>query len=117
MKQKEVTISGKTYPVVFNMKTITGFEEIVNHSFFDDDFTKMASRMAIVLAAIFSADKDADIEAKDMLNAENWEIVKDIIEAYTVVMNIAHEFFKVPESEKQEDKPEEETEKAEDPKN
>ena len=75
MKQKEVTISGKTYPVVFNMKTITGFEEIVNHSFFDDDFTKMASRMAIVLAAIFSADKDADIEAKDMLNAENWEIV------------------------------------------
>lgn len=117
MTQKEVTINGKTYPVVFTMKTITGFEEIVNHSFFDDKFTKMVSRMAIVIAAIFAADEKADITADSMLNADNWQTAQDIIAAYTTVMKMAGEFFKVPETEKKDDKPAEETEETDKPKN
>ena len=100
MKQKEVTINGKTYPIVFTMKTITGFEEIVKHSFFADDFSMMASRMAIVVAAIVAADINADVSADDMLNADKFEAVKEVIGAYTTVMELAGEFFEVPETTK-----------------
>lgn len=96
MKQKEVTINGKTYPVVFTLKTITGFEEIVEHSFFNDDFTKMSSRMAIVVAAITAADINADISAEDMLEADKWKKVKEVIEAYNVIMELSSEFFDIP---------------------
>lgn len=105
MKQKEVKINGKTYPAAFTMKTITGFEEIVNHSFFNDDFAKMTSRMAIVVAAILAADENADISAESMLNAESWAVAKDIIEAYTTVMTLANDFFTIPEVEKTKEKP------------
>jgi hypothetical protein len=112
MKQKEVTINGKTYPAIFTMKTITGFEEIVEHSFFADDFSKMASRIAIVVAAIVAADINADVSADDILNADKVEAVNEVLEAYTTVMEMAGEFFKVPETEKKnEDEKAEKTDK------
>jgi hypothetical protein len=91
------------------MKTITGFEEIVKHSFFADDFSMMASRMAIVVAAIVAADINADVSADDMLNADKFEAVKEVLEAYTTVMEMAGEFFEVPETTKKQN----ENEKAE----
>lgn len=100
MKQKEVTINGKTYPVIFTMKTITGFEEILKHSFFADDFSLMASRIAIVVAAIVAADINADISTEDIMNADKFEAVNEVLEAYTTVMEMAGEFFKVPDTEK-----------------
>lgn len=117
MKQKEVKINGKTYPVVFTMKTITGFEEIVNHSFFNDGFDKMTSRMAIVVAAILAADENAEINAESLLNAESWAVAKDIIEAYTTVMDMANDFFAIPEGAKGNAKADNETEDGEKPKN
>lgn len=117
MKQKEVTINGKTYPVIFTMKTITGFEEIVEHSFFTDDFSKMASRIAIVVAAIVAADINADVSADDMLNADKFEAVNEVLEAYATVMELAGEFFEVPKKEKKEDSKEEKAEKTEQKKN
>ena len=115
MKQKEVTINGKTYPVIFTIKTITGFEEIVKHSFFADDFSMMASRMAIVVAAIVAADINADVSADDMLNADKFEAVKEVLEAYTTVMELAGEFFEVPDTEKKNEK--EQAEKTDKKKN
>lgn len=115
MKQKEVTINGKTYPVIFTMKTITGFEEIVNHSFFVDDFSKMTSRIAIVVAAIVAADINADISTEDIMNADKFKAVNEILEAYTTVMELAGEFF--PKKKKNEDSKEEKAEKTDKEKN
>lgn len=114
MKQKEVTINGKTYPVIFTMKTITGFEEIVNHSFFVDDFSKMTSRIAIVVAAIVAADINADISTEDIMNADKFKAVNEILEAYNTVMKLAGEFFP---KKKKEDSKEEKAEKTDKEKN
>jgi hypothetical protein len=48
------------------------------------------------------------------MNADNFETVKDVIEAYKVVMDLAAEFFKTPEVEP---KPEPAEEKGDDSKN
>ena len=114
MKQKEVTINGKTYPVIFTMKTITGFEEIVNHSFFVDDFSKMTSRIAIVVAAIVAADINADISTEDIMNADKFKAVSEILEAYSIVNELAGEFFP---KKKKEDSKEEQSEKTDKKKN
>lgn len=116
MKQKEVTINGKTYPVIFTMKTITGFEEIVNHSFFVDDFSKMTSRIAIVVAAIVAADINADISTEDIMNADKFKAVNEILEAYSIVNELAGEFFPK-KKKKKEDSKEEKAEKTDNEKN
>ena len=115
MKQKEVTINGKNYPVIFTMKTITGFEKIVEHSFFADDFSMMTSRIAIVVAAIVAADINADVSADDMLNADKFEAAKEVLKAYNTVMELAGEFFEVPDTEKKNE--EEKAEKTDKKKN
>ena len=61
MKQKEVTINGVQYPVVFTLDTLFGVEDILNGSFFEANFGTLKNRMALVLAAIYSADDKADI--------------------------------------------------------
>jgi hypothetical protein len=39
-----------------------------------------------------------------MLNADKFEAVKEVLEAYTTVMEMAGEFFKVPDTEKKNEK-------------
>lgn len=97
-----VTLLGKEYPVVFNMKTIIGFEDIVDHSFFGEKFEKMSSRMAIVIAAIGAADKDADIKAGELLDIADWQTAKELVAAYAKVMELAGEFFRIPAVEPEE---------------
>lgn len=96
---KEITINGKTYPVVFNMKTILGYEQISGKSFFGEDFTKMSERLALIVAAVISADSKADISIDDMMNADKLELVQEVLTAYTVVIGMVNEFFKKPEVE------------------
>ena len=102
---KEITINGKTYPVVFNMKTILGYEQISGKSFFGEDFAKMSERLALIVAAVISADSKADISIDDMMNADKLELVQEVLTAYTVVIGMVNEFFKKPDVEP---KPEEE---------
>ena len=101
---KEITINGKTYPVVFNMKTILGYEQISGKSFFGEDFSKMSERLALIVASVISADSEADISIDEMINADRMELVQEILTAYTVVIGMVNEFFKMPDVEpKQED--------------
>ena len=101
---KEITINGKKYPVVFNMKTILGYEQISGKSFFGEDFAKMSERLALIVAAVISADSKADISIDDMINADKLELVNEILAAYNVVIGMVKEFFKMPDVEpKQED--------------
>ena len=96
---KEITINGKTYPVVFNMKTILGYEQISGKSFFGEDFAKMSERLALIVAAVISADSKADISIDDMMNADKLELVQEVLTAYTVVICMVNEFFKMPDVE------------------
>ena len=99
MITKEITINGKTYPVVFNMKTILGYEEISGKSFFGEDFSKMSERLALITAAVISAGGKEELSIDDMINADKLELVQEIITAYTVVIEMVNEFFKKPDVE------------------
>ena len=99
MITKEITINGETYPVVFNMKTILGYEEISGKSFFGEDFSKMSERLALITAAVISAGGKEELSIDDMINADKLELVQEIIAAYTVVIEMVNEFFKKPDVE------------------
>ena len=96
---KEITINGKNYPVVFNMKTILGYEQISGKSFFGEDFSKMSERLALIAAAVISAGGKEELSIDDMINADRMELVQEILTAYTVVISMVNEFFKTPDVE------------------
>ena len=119
MKQ-EITIAGVQYPVTFEFQTLLNFEQITNSSFFDTNFTKTIDRMALIMAAVLTADVDTKLTVDLLKGKGDWDAVKDIIAAYGVVMDLASAFFKVPEVVKQAEEQEAENQKddtGEQPKN
>jgi hypothetical protein len=99
MTQKKITMAGKTYPVVFTLKTMMNFEEITGKSFFNENFETMKSRIALIISAIIAADADSDITVEQLANVETWEAAQEIINAYVAVMELSAKFFKLPEVE------------------
>lgn len=118
--KKEITIAGVQYPVTFEFQTLLNFESITNSSFFDTNFTKTVDRMALIMAAVLSADENTSLTIEGMVGQKDWDAVKDIIAAYSIVMDLASAFFKVPEVVKQAEEQEAEEQKddtGEQPKN
>ena len=114
MIRKEITLNGKTYPACFYMKTILGYEEITGNSFFTNDFSQLRDRIALIVAAILSADSKEEPSIEDLINADTIELVKEILVAYNIVSAMATEFFTVPDIEPKE---EAEEKKGDDTKN
>jgi hypothetical protein len=101
MNKKEITIRGKQYPVCFDMQTIINFEEITSQQFFIGvQFDTLKNRIAIVFAAILSADKDTDLDFATFMGEKDFDTMRQIIEAYGVVAQLMGEFFKVSDVEK-----------------
>lgn len=96
MKQEKVIINGKEYPVVFNLQTILNYEELSGRSFFDDPLKRLQSQISLVFSAIIAADENTSVKAEDFLKADSGKAVTDIINAFTVVMTMAGDFFKTP---------------------
>ena len=117
MITKEITIAGKTYPIDFTMKTIMKFEEIVDKSFFDCNFSKASDRMALIYAAVETANEKHDLTIEKMTGSMDFHAVKDIIAAFGIVMNLANEFFELPKVTQDEDKADEPKDDDEKPKN
>lgn len=117
MQQKEITIGGKQYPVVFTLQTMMNFEEIAGKSFFGESFDGFKERIALIISAVLAADEKADITVEQMTNAETWQQAQDIIKAYVAVMELSAKFFNIPEVEPKDEKPTDETEEEEKPKN
>ena len=92
----QITINGQNYPIVFNIQTILNFEDISDKSFFGEDFKKLKDRIAIVISAVLAVDKNIEITIEEMIQADNFTVVQDVFTAYTAVMELANEFFKVP---------------------
>ena len=117
MQTKEVNIKGQTYQVVFNLQTLLLFEEIIGYSFFGVEFVKFKERIALTIAAILSANKDADIDYDYIVKNADAETILDITKAYAEVMKLAGKFFKIPEVEPKDDQPADVTDGDEKPKN
>ena len=96
MQQKEITIGGKQYPIVFTLKTMMNYEEITGQSFFSASFDNFKERIALIISAIFAADEKTDITVEQLANAESWEVAQDIVKAYVAVMELSAIFFKLP---------------------
>lgn len=96
MKQNFVTINGVSYPVVFNLLTLSNFEEITKQGFFEANLVTTNNRIAIVIAAALAADKDTKLTVEDMRGQETFDDYKQIVAAFNTVMELANDFFKVP---------------------
>lgn len=93
MQKKEITLNGKPVAVSFTMATMLTYEEITDSNFFGEQFEKLKARIAIIYAAIYTADRNTTITVDDILDSDNW---KEIADAFTVVMQMAGDFFKLP---------------------
>ena len=100
MTQKEITINGQQYPVVFTMDTLMNFERIVSKSFFETDFKTLTDRMALIIAAVITANEKTTLTVEAMKGDNDLKAVQQIIAAYNVVMTLAGEFFNIPQIEK-----------------
>ena len=118
MKEIKIKLHGKEYPVVFNLQTIINFEEIAGRSIFSDNLTTMKSRIALIMAAVLSADDKTDLTIEGIVGEKDWQATTDIIAAYTTIDALSSEFFKIPEIEKANDEAEaSETQEGEQAKN
>lgn len=104
MNKKEITLSGKTFPVAFNLQTMINWESITGKSFFGQDFKLLSDQTVLVVAAILSENPDADINYDGIVKTSNYQTLQEIIDASNTVMALASEFFKVPEVMKEEKK-------------
>lgn len=117
MTESKITLHGQEYPVAFNLQTIINFEDITGHSIFGDDLTTMKSRIAMIMAAVLSADDKTALSINDIVGAKDWQATIEIIAAYAIVDGMSSDFFKIPEIEKKADETEALTEGEEQPKN
>ena len=111
MTQKEITIGGQTYPVVFDFDAMMIFEEVADKQFFKANFEHMKDRMSLVFAAALAANEKTTLTIQKMKGDGSFNAVREVIEAFNIVMTITGEFFKVPavvaEEEKAENQPDE----------
>lgn len=119
MQQKEITIKGKQYPVVFDMQTMMNFEEISNKSFFQANHQTINNQVALIAAAVISADKNTTLSVEDIIGKKSLDDVQEILAASSIINKLANKFFNIPEIEKKNNpEPEQTEEEGEDkPKN
>jgi hypothetical protein len=82
---------------------MSNFEEITEKGFFEANMSKTNVRLAIVVAAALAADSNTKLTIEEMRGGETFDDYKQINEAFTVVMNLAQDFFKIPTVEETED--------------
>lgn len=95
MTTKEITIQGKTYPVIFTMKTIINFEAITDKTFFGDKLDKLTDRIALIIAAVLAANNKAKLEFEDLTDLD-WDGIQELHRAFAVIMDMSYDFFKIP---------------------
>ena len=105
MKQETITVNGTQYPVIFTLATLSNFEEITGKPFFSSNLDTVNNRIAIIRAAAIAADENTTLTVSDLRGKEDLEAYRHIAEGYAVVMQLASEFFHVPEVAKGKDAP------------
>lgn len=95
MTTKEITLQGKTYSVIFTMKTIINFEAITDKTFFGDKLDKLTDRIALIIAAVLAYDKKAKLEFEDLTDLD-WDGIQELQRAFAVIADMSYDFFKIP---------------------
>ena len=93
MQKKEITLNGKPVAVCFTIATLLTYEDLTDRNFFGQQFDKLKERIALIYAAIYTADRNTTVTVDDILNTDNWQEISD---AFTTVMQMAGDFFKLP---------------------
>lgn len=93
MDKKEIVLNGKQVAVDFTLATMLTYEEITDSNFFGEQFERLKERIAIIFAAIYTANRETTITIDDLLNSTNWQEISD---AFNVVITLAGEFFQLP---------------------
>ena len=93
MLKKEIILNGKPVAVSFTLTTLLTYEELTDSNFFGEQFDKLKERIALIYAAIYTADRETTITVDDILSTDNWQ---EIADALTTVMQMAGDFFKLP---------------------
>ena len=121
MKQKEITINDKKYPVVFDLQTMLVFENNTGRSFFTVDFEHMSldDRINIIHAAVKSADDKTTLTVDGIKGQRSFDDMKAILSASNEIIIMSADFFPIPEIEKKNnpEPPAEEQSDDEKPKN
>ena len=115
MNKKTITINDKDYPVEFTLKTITLFEEIVEKSFFETNFSKTTDRIALIYAAVEAASPKHDLTVDTIMGDYSVENLKAISAAFSIISDLATDFFDEPKV--TEDKEIDKIQEGEKPKN
>jgi cell division protein ZapA (FtsZ GTPase activity inhibitor) len=108
MKQKEITIGDKKYPVAFSMKTIELFESMTGKPFLDEmsnNFGLVKNRIFLIMAAILTVDENSKVTESDIRGNDDLNSYKTIMEMYVSVMELVAEFFEIPVGEKAKSQP------------
>ena len=93
MQKKEITLNGKPVAVSFTIATLLTYEDLTDRNFFGEQFDKLKERIALIYAAIYTADRETTVTVDEILNTDNWQ---EISEAFTTIMQMAGDFFKLP---------------------
>lgn len=117
MKQKQITLCGKTYPVQFNLNTMIKYERMLNRSFLLSNFDLLEEQIAVTVCAVFTANPDADLEADQIMQADSFTKLKELTDAYATVKEMILDFFKESGVTTEEPKAEEHEEHEVQPKN
>ena len=97
MQKKNITINGKEYPIVFTMDTLMNFEAIAKESFFEANLNTLKNRMALIIAAVITANEKTTLTVEAMKGNNDLKAVQQIIAAYNIVAALMGEFFQVPD--------------------
>lgn len=93
MLKKEITLNGQTVPVAFSLATALKYEENTDGNFFGEQFEGLNERVELIYDAIYTADHNTTITFDDILNVDSWQ---EFADAFTTVMQMAGDFFKLP---------------------
>lgn len=105
MSERKITIAGNEVPVQFCGATLISFEEITGHPFFSDRLDTQSSRIALIYAAVYTANNKTDMTVETLMFDASWQELND---SFTIVMEASTEFFGIPDVMKEADKPSDE---------
>ena len=94
--KKEITIGGVQYPVEFTFQTLLNFEEISKQSFFKTDFSLIKDKMALIMAAVLTANENTKLTVEDIMGERKLKDIQDITAASVIIIDLCNEYFEIP---------------------
>ena len=94
--KKEITIGGVKYPVEFTFQTLLNFEEISKQSFFKTDFSLIKDKMALIMAAVLTANENTKLTVEDIMGERKLKDIQDITAASVIIIDLCNEYFEIP---------------------